>query len=150
MRNLHKLQKDDHIIGLTNIIFEKDRPCGACQAGKQVRTHHHAKNIMTTTRPLEMLHIDLFGPIAYISIGSNKYGLVIVDDYSRFTLVFFLQDKSETQELLKKFLRRTQNEFDAKVKKIRSDNGTKFKSTQVEDFLDEEGIKHLLATYTSQ
>jgi hypothetical protein len=88
MRNLHKLQIHCHILGLTNIIFEKNRPCGACQAGKQVATHHHAKNIMTTTRPLEMLHIDLFGPVAYISIGSNKYGLVIIDDYSRF--MFFL------------------------------------------------------------
>jgi hypothetical protein len=53
-----------------------------------------------------------------------------------------LQDKSETQEVLKKFLKRAQNEFDAKVKKIRSDNNTEFKNTQVEDFLDEEGIKH--------
>jgi transposase InsO family protein len=62
-----------------------------------------------------------------------------------------LQNKSETQEVLKKFLRRTQNEFDAKVKKIRSDNGTEFKNTQVEDFLDEEGIKHeFLAPYTPQ
>jgi hypothetical protein len=78
MRNLHKLQKDGHIFGLTNIIFEKDRPCGACHARKQVGAHHHAKNIMTTTRPLEMLHINLFGPIAYISISGNKYGLVIV------------------------------------------------------------------------
>jgi hypothetical protein len=86
--------------------------------------------------------MDLFGPIAKISIGGNKYGIVIVDDYSRFTWVFFLQDKSETQEVLKKFVRRAQNEFDAKVKKIRCDNGTKFKNTQVEDFLDEEGIKH--------
>jgi transposase InsO family protein len=97
---------------------------------------------MTTTRSLETLHIDLFGPIAYISIGGNKYGLVIVDDYSRFTWVFFLQDKSKTQEVLKKFLKRAQNEFDAKVKKIRSDNGTEFKNTQVENFLDKEGIKH--------
>jgi transposase InsO family protein len=63
--------------------------------------------------------------------------------------VFFLQDKSDTQEVLKKFLRRTQNKFDAKVKKIRSDNGIEFKNTQVEDFLDEEGIKHeCLAPYT--
>jgi hypothetical protein len=85
MRNLHKLQKDGHIVGLTNIIFEKDRPCGACQTEKQLETHHHAKNIMTTTRPLEMLHINLFYPVAYISIDGNKYGLVIVDDYSRFT-----------------------------------------------------------------
>jgi transposase InsO family protein len=142
MRNLHKLQKEGHILGLTNIIFEKDRPCRACQAEKQVGAHHHAKNIMSTTRPLEILHIDLFGPIAYISIGGNKYGLVIVDDYSHFTWVFFLQDKSENQEVLKKFLKRAQNKFDAKVKKIRSDNDTEFKNTQVEDFLNEYGIKH--------
>jgi hypothetical protein len=76
-----------------------------------------------------MLHMDLFGPIAYISIGGNKYDLVIIDDYSRFTWVFFLQDKGETQEVLKKFLKREQNEFDANVKKIRSDNGIEFKNT---------------------
>jgi hypothetical protein len=85
MRNLHKLQKNSHILGLINIIFKKDRPCGACQAEKQVGIYYHAKNIMTTTRPLEMLHMNLFGPISYISIGGNKYSLVIVDDYSRFT-----------------------------------------------------------------
>jgi transposase InsO family protein len=62
-----------------------------------------------------------------------------------------LQDKSETQDVLKKFLKRAQNKFDAKVKRIRSDNGTKFKNTQVEDFLDEEGIKHeFSAPYTPQ
>jgi transposase InsO family protein len=106
---------------------------------------------MTTTRPLEMLHMDLFGPVAYISIDGNKYGLVIVDDYSHFTCLFFLQDKSETQELLKKFLRRTQNEFDANVKNIRSDNDTEFRNTQVGDFLDEKCIKHeFLAPYTPQ
>jgi hypothetical protein len=106
---------------------------------------------MTTTDLLKMLHMDLFGPVAYINIGGNKYGLVIIDDYSHFTWVFFLQDKSETQEVLKKFFRRTQNEFDAKVKKIRSDNGTEFKNTQVEDFLDKEDIKHKFLThYTPQ
>jgi transposase InsO family protein len=62
-----------------------------------------------------------------------------------------LHDKSETQEVLKKFLNRAQNKFDAKVKRIRSDNGTEFKNTKVEDFLDEEGIKHeFLAPYTPQ
>jgi hypothetical protein len=65
--------------------------------------------------------------------------------------VFFLQDKSETQEVLKKFLRMAQNEFDANVKKIRSDNVTEFKSTQVEDFLDKKRIKHeFLTPYTLQ
>jgi hypothetical protein len=75
--------------------------------------------------------MDLFGPVAYISIDGNKYDLIIVDDYSRFTWVFFLQDKSEIQDVLKKFLRRAQNEFNVKVNKIRSDNDTEFKNTQV-------------------
>jgi hypothetical protein len=106
---------------------------------------------MATTRPLEMLHRDLFGPIAYINIGSNKYGLIIIDDYSHFTWVFFLKDKGETQEELKKFLRRAQNEFDEKVKKIRSGNDTEFKNTQVEDLLDKEGNNHeFSAPYTPQ
>jgi hypothetical protein len=90
MKNLHKILKGEHILGLTNVHFEKDRICSAYQAGKQVGAHHPHKNIMTTDRPLELLHMDLFGPIAYISIGKSKYCLVIVDDYSRFTWVFFL------------------------------------------------------------
>ena len=89
MRNLAKLQKDEHILGLTNVHFEKDRICSACQAGKQVGVPHPPKSIMATTQPLELIHMDLFEPVAYLSIGGNKYGLVIVDDYSRFTWVFF-------------------------------------------------------------
>jgi hypothetical protein len=96
MKNLHKLLKGEHILGLTNVHFEKDRICSACQAGKQVGVYHPHKNIMTTDRPLELLHMDLFGSIAYISIGKSKYCLVIVDDYFRFTWVFFLQEKSQT------------------------------------------------------
>jgi hypothetical protein len=111
MRNLHKLLKGEHILGLTNVHFEKERICSACQAGKQVGAHHPHKNIMTTERPLELLHMDQFGSIAYISIDRSKYCLVIVDDYSRFTWVFFLQEKSQTQETLKSFLRQSQNEF---------------------------------------
>ena len=151
MKNLHKLLKGEHILGLTNVHFEKDRICSACQAGKQVGVHHPHKNIMMTDRPLELLHMDLFGPIAYISIGGSKYYLVIVDDYSRFTWVFFLQEKSQTQETLKGFLRRAQNEFGLRIKKIRSDNGTEFKNSQIEGFLEEEGIKHEFSSpYTPQ
>jgi hypothetical protein len=80
-----------------------------------------------------------------------KYCLVIMDDYSRFTLVFFLQEKSQTQETLKGFLRRAQNEFGLRIKNIRSDNGTEFKSSQIEGFLEDEGIKHEFSSpYTPQ
>jgi transposase InsO family protein len=142
MKNLHNLLKGEHTLGLTNVHFEKDMICSACQEGKHVGAHHPHKNIMMTDSPLELLHMDLFGPIAYISIGGSKYCLVIVDDYSRFTWVFFLQEKSQTQETLKRFLRRAQNEFELRIKKIRSDNGMEFKNYQIEGFLEEEGIKH--------
>jgi hypothetical protein len=150
-RNLANLQKGEHILGLTNVSFEKDRICSACQAGKQVGAKHPAKNVISTMRPLELLHMDLFGPNACISIGGNKYGFVIVDDYSHFTWVFFLKDKSETQGIFKKFAIRAQNEFEVKIKKMRSDNGTEFRNTNIEEFLDEEGIKHEFSVpYTTQ
>jgi hypothetical protein len=93
MKNIHKLLKGEHILGLMNVHFEKDMVCSACQAGKQVGAHHPHKNIMMTDMSLELLHMDLFGPIAYISIDRSKYCLVIMDDYYRFTWVFFLQEK---------------------------------------------------------
>jgi hypothetical protein len=107
MKNLHKLIKGYHVLGLTDVCFEKDISCAACQAGKQVGTTHPSKNVMTTSRQLELLHMDLFGPVAYLNIGGSKYGLIIVDDFSHFTWVFFLQDKSENQSTLKHLLRRS-------------------------------------------
>jgi hypothetical protein len=91
------------------MYFSKKIDLVQLQAGKQVGSTHHSKNVMTTSRPLGLLHMALFRPVAYLSIGGSKYGLVIVDDFSRFTWVFFLQDKSETQGTLKRFLRRAQN-----------------------------------------
>jgi hypothetical protein len=95
--------------------------------------------------------MDIFGPVAYVSIGGNKYGFVIVDGYSRYTWVFFMKDKSKVHEIFKKFATRAQNEFDMKIKRVRSDNGTEFKNTNIEEYLDEEGIGHELSVpYTPQ
>jgi hypothetical protein len=73
MKNIHKLLKEEHVLGLTDVYFEKERPCAACQAGKQVEITHQSKNVMTTSRPLELPHMDLFGPITYLNIGGSKY-----------------------------------------------------------------------------
>jgi hypothetical protein len=69
--------KEDHILGLTNVSFEEYRICSAYQAGKQVGIPNPSKSIITTVKPLELLHMDLFGLVAYMSIGGKKYGLVI-------------------------------------------------------------------------
>jgi transposase InsO family protein len=79
----------------------------------------------------------------------KKYCLVIVDDYSRFTWVFFVHDKSELQGKIKTFVTRAQNEFDLPVKRIRSDNGSEFNNIQIEEYSD--GTKHeFSSTYTPQ
>lgn len=151
MRNLDKLIKGDHILGIKDVILDKDRLCSACQVGKQVGGSHPVKNIMTMRRPLELLHMDLFSPNTHKSLSGNSFGLVIVDDFSRFTWVFFLDDKLQVQKIFKNFARKDQNQFEVKIKKVRSDNGTEFKNANVDTFLDEEGISHeFSATYTPQ
>ena len=82
-------------VGLKNVKFDKDKLCSACQARKQVANAHPTKSVMSIERPLELLHMDLFGPTTYKSIGGNCYCLVVVDDYSRYTWVFFLHDKAD-------------------------------------------------------
>ena len=73
----------------------------------------------------------------YKSLGGNLYCLVIVDDYSRYTRVFFLHDKTKVDACFKKFTKRAQNEFKVKLKKIRSDNGKEFDNTNIEAYCDE-------------
>ena len=131
--------------------FEKDKHCSACQAGKQVGNTHPTKAYMSTTRVLELLHMDLFGPTTDKSLGGNLYCLMIVDDYSRYTWVFFLYDKTEVAAYFKKFAKRAQNEFEVKLKIIRSDNEKEFDNTNIEAYCNEVRIKHeVSATYTPQ
>ena len=95
--------------------------------------------------------MDLFGPITYKSLGGNLYCLDIVDDYSRYAWTFFLEDKSKTAGICMTFVKQAQKEFESSVVKVRSDNGTEFQNTQVEEFCNEIGIKHEFSlTYTPQ
>ena len=85
------------------------------------------------------------------SIGGNYYCIVVVDDYSKYSWVFFLHDKADTYDTFKNFITRVGNEFELKVKKVRSDNGSEFRNTRVEELCDEKGIKHEFSTkYTPE
>ena len=103
---------------MKDVIFDKDRLCSACQAGKQVGGSHPVKNIMTMRRPLELLHMDLFGPSAYKSLSGNSFGLVIVYDFSRFMWVFFLNDKSQVQKIFKNFARKAKINLTCRSKRF--------------------------------
>jgi transposase InsO family protein len=151
MKQLNRLLEFDLVRGLKNVKFERNKLCSACQVVKQVRNTHPKKGIMSTARPFEILHMDIFGPTTYTSIGGNKYGFVIVDDFTRYKWGFFLNDKSDVYKLFKTFIKRSQNEYELKIKKVRSDNGSEFKNTRVDELCDEYGIGHQFsAKYTPQ
>ena len=97
-------------IGLPKISQKSQLLCESCQKGKQLKASFKSKNVVSTSRPLELLHIDLFGPTRTPSLAGKKYGLVIVDDYSRFTWVHFLAHKHESYKAFEIFSKHVQNE----------------------------------------
>ena len=84
MNLITQLNKNELVRGLPKIYFEKDKVCEARQMGKQIKTSFKNKNFISTSRPLEHLHIDLFGPSRTTIIGGKSYAFVIVDDFSRY------------------------------------------------------------------
>ncbi|GKA17851.1 putative ribonuclease H-like domain-containing protein [Tanacetum coccineum] len=140
-KNINKLVKENLVRDLPLKRFENDQTCVACLKGKQHRASCKTKAFSPITKPLFMLHMDLFGPTFVSSLMHKKYCLVVTDDYSRFSWVFFLRTKDETSEILKNFIKEIENLVDKKVKIIRSDNGTEFKNNVMDEFCREKGIK---------
>nr|GEU94927.1 putative ribonuclease H-like domain-containing protein [Tanacetum cinerariifolium] len=89
-KNINKLVKDNLVRGLPSKRFENNQTCVACLKGKQHKASCKSKIQNSITQPLFMLHMDLFGPTFVSNLMNKKYCLVVTDDYSRFTWVFFL------------------------------------------------------------
>ncbi|GJZ26283.1 retrovirus-related pol polyprotein from transposon TNT 1-94 [Tanacetum coccineum] len=117
--------------------------CNACKVGKQAHTSHKAKNLVSTTRCLELLYMDLFGPSAVRSYGGNCYTLVIVDDYTRYTWTRFLKDKTEAFDQFEIFSKKIQNQLGCTIVSIRTDHGREFDNElQFGEFFNANGITH--------
>ncbi|GJX83714.1 putative ribonuclease H-like domain-containing protein, partial [Tanacetum coccineum] len=128
-KNMNKLMRGNLVRGLPLKIFENDHSCVACQKGKQHKASYKAKLVNSFSKPLHMLHMDIFGPTNVKSLMKKSYCLVVTDDFSRFSWVFFLSTKDETSGILKTFITEIENQLDYKVKVIRCDNGTEFKNS---------------------
>ncbi|GKB51333.1 putative ribonuclease H-like domain-containing protein [Tanacetum coccineum] len=89
-KNINKLVKGHLVRGLPSKVFVNDYTCVACKKGKQHKASHKAKLERIIRKPLELLHMDLFGPVSIESINKKRYCLVVTDDFSRFSWVFFL------------------------------------------------------------
>ncbi|GJS59599.1 putative ribonuclease H-like domain-containing protein [Tanacetum coccineum] len=127
--------------GLPSKIFENDHSCVACEKGKQHKASCKAKLVNSISKTLHMLHMDLFGPRNVKSLMKKSYCLVVTDDFSRFSWVFFLATKDETSGILKTFITEIENQLDHKVKVIRCDNRTEFKNSVMNQFWEIKGIK---------
>nr|GEY59459.1 putative ribonuclease H-like domain-containing protein [Tanacetum cinerariifolium] len=113
--------------------------------GKQHRASCKSKTVSSVDQPLFRLHMDIFGPTFVKSLSKKSYCLVITDDYSRFSWVFFLASKDETASVLKTFIVGLENLLSLKVKIIICDNGTKFKNADLNQFC---GLKGEERTHT--
>ncbi|UYV83484.1 hypothetical protein LAZ67_23001169 [Cordylochernes scorpioides] len=139
-----------HIVRGLDLKFERLPECEAYIMGKQVQKPY----IITenyTVKPLQLIHMDLCGPMLCQSLGGSKYFLVIVDDYSRRIFAYFLRSKDETFERFEEFKARAENELSLRIKDVRTDNGTEFCNSRFEGIFKRSGIHHqLTTTYSPQ
>nr|GEZ49287.1 hypothetical protein [Tanacetum cinerariifolium] len=122
---------------LPKMKFKKDHLCSACEQGKIHWKHHKSKTAFASNKPLYLLHMDLCGPMCVQSINGKRYVLVVVDDYSRYTWVFFLHSKDEASEVIISFIKKTKLNLQLQVQHVRTDNGKEFKNKTLAKFFDE-------------
>nr|GEZ90729.1 hypothetical protein [Tanacetum cinerariifolium] len=160
---INLLSKNDIVIGLSKLKFIKDHLCSSCELGKAKRKSFHTKLTPSSKRRLQLLHMDLCGPMWVASINEKRYVLVIVDDYSRYTWTYFLRSKDETPKVLINFLRLVQRGLQpqvetpvvlidflmlvqrglhAQVRIVRTDKGTEFLNKTLYAYFAFEGIHH--------
>ncbi|KAJ9566483.1 LOW QUALITY PROTEIN: hypothetical protein OSB04_002449 [Centaurea solstitialis] len=130
------------VTGLPSLKFTKEQLCSACEMGKIKKSSHKLKVEHNTSKPLQLLHMDLCEPMRVQSINGRKYVLVIVDDFLRYTRVNFLRSKDGASDIIISFIRNVQARLQLPVQVIRTDNGTEFKNRKLDSFLDSVGITH--------
>jgi transposase InsO family protein len=126
--------------------FESDLVCAPCRHGKMITASHSPVNTVMTEHPGQLLHMDTVGPSRVRSMGGKWYVLVIVDNYSRYSWVFFLESKDQVFEHFWLLALRLNNEHPNCLKAIRNDNGTEFRNAFFDGFCLELGIEQQFST----
>nr|GEW77138.1 opie2 pol protein [Tanacetum cinerariifolium] len=139
----------DVVIGsmtIKKVYYVEDHLCSAYEQGKIHQKHHKSKMAFASNQPLYLLHMDLCGPMRVKSINGKRYVLVVVDDYSWYTWVFFLHSKYEASEVIISFIKKTQVNLQLQVQHVRTDNGIEFKNKTLGKFFDEVGTSQQFST----
>ena len=114
---------------MNNVVY------GLCQLGRQMKAKHPGTQTSATSRPLELLHLDLMGPMKTKSLGGKT-----VDDFIKYTWVILLRSKSDTPKHIEALCTRLQNERSLKIDRIQSDHDKEFENSYMESFCTRSGI----------
>ncbi|GFT95787.1 retrovirus-related Pol polyprotein from transposon TNT 1-94 [Trichonephila clavipes] len=139
---LVKISKNDSVKGLPRLTDNGKTHCIPCKLAKSKRVSFKKTGAVRSKRPLELLHMDLCGPMPTESQGGNKYFLSIIDDYSRKVTVFPIRNKSDVFHTFIRFQKRAKRFLSKKVIAVRTDGGLEFCNKDMDNFLTELGIKH--------
>jgi hypothetical protein len=127
----------DHLIKIRNRVAVRDFP----EISKPHDIVFKSKSFPSSSKPLQLVHMDLCGPSRKEGTGKENYFMLVIDDYSRLTWVVFLKEKSKAFAKFKHFKALTENQTGRKIKAIRSDRGGEFSSRKFKDLCDEHGIR---------
>ncbi|KAK2449061.1 WD40 repeat-containing protein HOS15 [Trifolium repens] len=139
---MKKVVTAEAIRGLPKLKITEGSICGKCKIGKQTRMSHPMLEHQATSRTLELLHMDLMRPMQVESLGGKRYAFVVVDDFSRYTWVNFIRDKSDSFDTFKTLSTQVQREKNCGIVRIRSDHGREFENEKFSEYYASEGIRH--------
>lgn len=144
------MSNQEIVRGMPKLGGVAPKVCGGCQKGKQTRSNHNSVKF-NRTKPLELLHMDLAGPYRTQSLAGKYYFMIVVDDFSQFSWIAFLREKSEALREFTKLCRLLENEKNVWIVAVKSDHGGEFESGLFADFCDEIGVMHnFSAPFTPQ
>ena len=139
-----KLLNDQRLVNgmeMSSVDEAGDDVCHGCALGKSKRLPFPKKSFHKTTKPLQLIHSDVCGPVHVPSLGGSRYFVTFTDDYSRYVTVNILKTKDEVNDKFEDFLNLVENQHDLKVKKFRSDGGGEYISNEFKKVCRSRGIE---------
>ena len=124
--------------------------CVSCISAKMHKSSF-PKHVSSTTFPLELVHSDVWGPTPIVFVLEHRFYVIFVDDFTRFAWLFLLKQKSNVFSVFVHFKSLVENQFNTKIKTLRSDGGAEFVNHKFKAFCLDNGISHQLSCpYTPQ
>ena len=127
-------------LGLIPRLSKDFEKCETCSQVKITKKHH--KSVVRNTELLELIYSDLCEFEGILTRGGNRYIITFIDDFSKYTTVYLLKNKSDAFEKFQDFLKEVENQFGRKIKRIRSDRGCEYESIAFNSFVQSLGIIH--------